>query len=44
MRAMLISFVAMFVIAVGASYALHRDEVPFSAADRTTSSDSVRLN
>lgn len=43
MRAMLLSFVAMAAIAVGAYYALHTEPVEFSAADRTAS-DAVRLD
>lgn len=41
MKAMLIGFVAIAVIAVGAHYAL--DEIGFTAAQRT-SGDSVRLD
>lgn len=43
MRAMLLSFVAIAAIAVGAYYGLHSEYVPWTSADRA-SADSVRLD
>ena len=43
MRAMLLSFVAIGAIAVGAYYVLHSELVPWTTADRTTA-PSVRLD
>jgi hypothetical protein len=43
MKAMLLAFVAMAVIAVGANYGLTH-YAGFSAADRTTVGESVRLD
>lgn len=44
MRAMLLSFVAMIAISIGAYYALNSDRVPLSAAEQGSSSTSVRLD
>lgn len=41
MRAMLLAFTAMIIIAIGADFALH--EAGFSSADQTSSA-SVRLD
>lgn len=43
MRAMLLAFVAIAVIAFGSSYVLN-NELGFSTAERTSSSASVRLD
>ncbi|WP_281249213.1 hypothetical protein [Acuticoccus yangtzensis] len=43
MRAMLLSFVTIAAIAVGAYYTLHSEVVPWTTADRTSAS-SVRLD
>ncbi len=44
MRAMLLSFVALAVISVGAYYVLNSAEVGWSSADRTAAANSVRLD
>ncbi|WP_264194708.1 hypothetical protein [Acuticoccus sediminis] len=44
MRAMLLSFVMIAVISVGAYYVLNSELVGWSTAERTAAPDSVRLN